>query len=352
MNPLKCAFGITSGKFLGFVVINEGIQVDLSKVEAITTMAPPENTKELQAFIGRISYIQCFVPGLAQLMTAFFHLLKKHVTFAWGEVQCTAFEKLKQYLINPKFLRPPTRGVPIYLHTEFTSLAIGAVLARDIEGNELSPIYYVSRVLRDAELRRTARWLLQLSEFELKYQRPNGVRGQAIADLIAMFPGEGDDEVHEYIPGEVAAADIDKPWTMFFDELSYATVGGAIVVFEAPRGDLLSYSFKLDFPCSNNIVEYEALILGLKLEKELNLWSIKVKGDSKLVTNQVSGDFHVKEPHLAPYRAEAQSPMNQTGSTLDHTGRSENRHADALETLERKMQLNGEEDGTVTVRRK
>ncbi|XP_026443575.1 uncharacterized protein LOC113343657 [Papaver somniferum] len=119
-----------------------------------------------------------------------------------------------------------------------------------------------------------------------------------------------------------------------------------------PHKATYSYSFKLDFPCSNNVSEYDALILGLRLAKELDLGVIEVKGDSKLVTNQVNGDFHVKELHLAPYRAEAQSLINQTGSTLDHTGRSGNRHADALTTLARKMQLNGEEEGTVAVRRK
>ncbi|XP_026419607.1 uncharacterized protein LOC113315557 [Papaver somniferum] len=139
---------------------------------------------------------------------------------------------------------------------------------------------------------------------------------------------------------------------MFFDGSSYSTVGGAGVVFEAPQGDLLSYSFKLDFPCSNNVAEYEALILGLRLARELNLGSIEVKGKSRLVMNQVNGDFHVKEPHLAPYRAEARSLMNQTGSTLDHTGKSGNRHAYALATLASKMQLNGDEEGTVMVRRK
>ncbi|XP_026429355.1 uncharacterized protein LOC113325380 [Papaver somniferum] len=167
-----------------------------------------------------------------------------------------------------------------------------------------------------------------------------------------MYPGEGDDEVHEYIPGEVAAADVDNPWTMFFDGSSYGTIGGAGVVFEAPRGELLSYSFKLDFPCSNNVSEYEALILGLRMAKELNLGSVKVKGDSRLVKNQVNGDFHVKEPHLAPYRAQAQRLMNQTGSTLDHTGRGGNKHADVLAILESKVQLNSEEEGTVTIRRK
>ncbi|XP_026399129.1 uncharacterized protein LOC113294980 [Papaver somniferum] len=169
---------------------------------------------------------------------------------------------------------------------------------------------------------------------------------------MAMFPGAGDDEVHEHIPGEVAIVEADKPWTMFFDGSSYGSVGGAGVVFEDPRGELLSYSFKLNFPCSNNVAEYEALILGLQMAKELNLGGAEVKGDSRLVTNQVNVEFHVKEPHLAPYREKAQRLMNQTGSTLDHTGRGGNKHADALETLASKVQLNDNEEGTVNIQRK
>ncbi|XP_026410675.1 uncharacterized protein LOC113305901 [Papaver somniferum] len=135
---------------------------------------------------------------------------------------------------------------------------------------------------------------------------------------------------------------------MFFDGSSYGTVGGSGVVFESPQGELLSYSFKLDFPCSKNVAEYGALILGLRMANDLNMGSVEVKGDSRLV----NGEFHVKEPHLAPYREEAQRLMNQTGSTLDHTSGVGNKHADALETLESKVQLNGEEEGTVTIKRK
>ncbi|XP_026410009.1 uncharacterized protein LOC113305123 [Papaver somniferum] len=139
---------------------------------------------------------------------------------------------------------------------------------------------------------------------------------------------------------------------MFFDGSSYDTVGEEGVVFEAPQGELLSYLFKLDFPCCNNVAEYESLILGLRMAKELGLGGVEIKGDSRLVTNQVNGNFHVKEPHLAPYRPEAQNLISQTVSTLDHTGRGKNKHADVLATLASEIQLNDNEEDTVTFRRK
>ena len=48
MNLLKCAFGVSSGKFLGFLVHNRGIGVDLAKATAIATMRPPATVKELK----------------------------------------------------------------------------------------------------------------------------------------------------------------------------------------------------------------------------------------------------------------------------------------------------------------
>ncbi|KAM0980052.1 hypothetical protein ACFX14_015828 [Malus domestica] len=48
MNPLKCAFGVTSGKFLGFIVKHRGIEVDQSKIKAIQSMPEPRNLHELK----------------------------------------------------------------------------------------------------------------------------------------------------------------------------------------------------------------------------------------------------------------------------------------------------------------
>ncbi|XP_026378575.1 uncharacterized protein LOC113273015 [Papaver somniferum] len=232
-------------------------------------------------------------------------------------------------------------------------MAIGALLSQDLGNDHLCPIHYISRGFRDAEFKyskaeqaclaliyatqklrsyliayetivvatanpiayletksvlsgRTTRWLLKLSEFELKYQRSKGVRGQAFADLLAAFPGMDMTEISNEIPGEVAEVEEEESWTMFFDGSSYGSYGGAGMVFEMPKKELLSFAFKLDFECRNNMAEYEALILRLRMAEELNLGAIDIKGDSKLVTNQISSDFQVKEAHLAPYREEAQ----------------------------------------------
>ena len=80
MNPLKCAFGVTVGKFLRFLVQQRGIDVE---VQAITTMKPPATLTQLKSFLGKLSYIWGFILGLAALTTAFAPLLKKGRPFRW-----------------------------------------------------------------------------------------------------------------------------------------------------------------------------------------------------------------------------------------------------------------------------
>ena len=94
MNPHKCAFGVSFGKFLGFLVHDRGIDVDLARATAMTTMKLPATKKELKSFMGKASYIWRFILGIALITSAFTKLLKKGKSFEWGEAQQTAFRRL------------------------------------------------------------------------------------------------------------------------------------------------------------------------------------------------------------------------------------------------------------------
>ena len=96
----------------------------------------------------------------------------------------------------------------------------------------------------------------------------------------------------------------------------------------------MALSFKLEFPCSNNTVEYEAYLTGLATALEMRIKHLRVMGDSNLVVCQTKGSFSLKEPSLALYRAMAQK-MEEKFSTfeIEHTPRNENRFMDALAPL-------------------
>jgi ribonuclease HI len=69
-----------------------------------------------------------------------------------------------------------------------------------------------------------------------------------------------------------------------------------------PTGDAKLCSYKIIFECTNNMVEYEALILGLKVLEELGAKSIVVLGDFELIINQIKGIYQTRHPTLRAYR--------------------------------------------------
>lgn len=75
----------------------------------------------------------------------------------------------------------------------------------------------------------------------------------------------------------------------------------ARVVFVTPYVKVLPYSFTLPQRCSNNVVEYQALLLGLEMVINLKGLQLQVFGDSKLVDNQFLGNYEVRKPELLPY---------------------------------------------------
>jgi len=77
MNPLKCVFRVTSGKFLGFIVRKEGIEIDPDKVKAVIQMPPPRNLRELRGLQGRLAYIRRFISNLSGRCQPFTRLLKR-----------------------------------------------------------------------------------------------------------------------------------------------------------------------------------------------------------------------------------------------------------------------------------
>ena len=95
-------------------------------------------------------------------------------------------------------------------------------------------------------------------------------------------------------------------WILRFDGSSTAAKGGAGIVLIKEIGEAVAMSFKLDYTCTNNTVEYEAYLTGLTVARGMGIKCLRVIGDSNLVVCQAKGEFALKEPSLAPYRAMAQ----------------------------------------------
>ena len=85
LNPKKCTFGVTSGKLLGHMVSERGIEVDLDKIRAILDMSVPWTEKEIRGFLGRLQYISRFIARLTDTCEPNFRLLRKNQPIVWND---------------------------------------------------------------------------------------------------------------------------------------------------------------------------------------------------------------------------------------------------------------------------
>ena len=93
-------------------------------------------------------------------------------------------------------------------------------------------------------------------------------------------------------------------WTMYFDGSISREGTGAGIWIISPNSNSKIYSFKLTFECTNNVAEYETLLLGLNALKKLKEKIIDVFGDYELMVNQVNGSYQTKHPGMRVYRNE------------------------------------------------
>ena len=148
LNPSKCVFGVSSGKFLGFMVLQKGIEANPEKVKAILEMSSPKTVKEVQSLTGRIATLNRFVSKATDKCLPFFKTLKK--AFAWTEECEAAFQELKRYLSNPPLLSPSKEGEDLFLYIVVSLTAVNAALIK--EENKLQlPVYYISQAFQGAE---------------------------------------------------------------------------------------------------------------------------------------------------------------------------------------------------------
>ena len=76
MNPLKCAFGVSAGKFHGFIIHENGIEIDPKRIEATKKVEAPTCKKDLQKFLGKVNFLRRFISNLSRKIDAFTPILQ------------------------------------------------------------------------------------------------------------------------------------------------------------------------------------------------------------------------------------------------------------------------------------
>src|SRR3954464_12192412 len=121
---------------------------------------------------------------------------------------------------------------------------------------------------------------------------------------------------------------------MHFDGSRQLQGSRAGVVLTSPTGEKFCYVLQLQFVCTNNAVEYEGLLHGLRLAREMGIRRIQCYGDSDLVSQQVSGTWDSKDSMMAAYPREVDKQVGfLVDYQVDHVDRRQNEAADALSRL-------------------
>jgi ribonuclease HI len=169
---------------------------------------------------------------------------------------------------------------------------------------------------------RVGKWAVELNEFSINYVHRSSIQSQALANFIADWtPGAQGKEVTKDA----------EAWAVFCDG-SWGTFGaGATAVLVTPSKVRTCYAARLDFSCTNNIAEYEALLLGLRKLKAMGIRRAVLKTNSQVIAGHVDKSSKARDPKLEKYldtvrRLEA----SFEDFSVKNIPRGENEHADLL----------------------
>ena len=147
-NLNKCHFGMNEIKYLGHKISDKGISLDDEKIKAILDMSEPKNNKEVQRFLGLITYVGRFIKNLSERTQPLRDIIKKDNVFIWGRQQQQAFDSLKQLIVHKETLQFFDPNKPVVLSVDASSYGLGAVLIQDKK-----PCAYASKSMTETQRR-------------------------------------------------------------------------------------------------------------------------------------------------------------------------------------------------------
>ncbi|KAI5344469.1 hypothetical protein L3X38_012346 [Prunus dulcis] len=349
------------------MISQRGIEANPEKIHVILDMTIPKTVKDIESLTGRVAALTRFISKATDRCAPFFKALKGSKRNITWTTECdTAFSELNEYMVSSVLIRSKDNAErPV--HYVSKALQDAEVRYPDIEklafalvvsARRLRPYFqsHTIHVLTNQPLRQVlqkletsgmlVKWAIELGEFDIHYKPRPATRGQAVADFLSEFTEPQASAATQLItkpnlpPSQDHTAskgtfDLTQPlWTLFVDGSSNAQGCGAGLVLISPDKVALEYALRFKFQASNNEAEYEALLAGLRLAKEMDAKQIQIFSDSQLVIHQVNQDFTAKDASMTAYLQHARHLLATFQvHSINQVPRSENSHADVLASL-------------------
>jgi ribonuclease HI len=173
---------------------------------------------------------------------------------------------------------------------------------------------------------RITKWAAKLSGYHITFEPRTTIKSQVLSDFIVDWTG----------PTWQQEESLEKVWTIHCDDAWCHAGAGTMAIITSPTGVKYRYAARLSFTlesdrCTNNIVEYEVVILGLRKLRALSVTTCIARTDSKVVAGQVEKEYSTKDPALMQYLTAVRNLEKQfKGFTLQHVDHTKNEEADAL----------------------
>ncbi|GJV17542.1 reverse transcriptase domain-containing protein [Tanacetum coccineum] len=271
----------------------------------------PKCLKDVQKLNGKLASLNRFLSKSAEKSLPFFKTLKKCTKksdFQWTMKAEAAFKEMKILIA-----KLPTLSAPMEREEFIVYLATAreAILSRlEVAG-------------------RLQRWSIELGEYDIQYRPRTSVKGQILADFIVER--REDDPLDTPMEAEEELSDL---WTLFTDRSSRVDGSGAGMILTNPEGAEFTYALRFRFDATNNEVEYEALIAGLRIAEQMGVKNLRTNVDSLLVANKVNGSYIAKAPGMIQYLEKVKTLSSSFKKfSIKLVPKSENKKADALSKI-------------------
>jgi len=152
LNPEKSFFGVTTGKFLGFMITQRGIEANPDKCEAILSMRSLSSLKEVQRLNWKLTTFSRFLSKLVEKAKLLYKLLKGPHNFKWSNRCQEMFHNLERDIVALPILASPPHHSTLYLYLVVSSSALSSILIYE-EGKKQHPRYFTNRTLQSVEER-------------------------------------------------------------------------------------------------------------------------------------------------------------------------------------------------------
>jgi hypothetical protein len=127
----KCEFWMKQVAFLGHVISNGGISVDLSKVQDVLSWNAPMSVSDIQSFLGLAGYYRRFIKGFSKISKPMIELLEKDKKFEWTSACEASFQELKKQLTTALILVMPDMEKSFSIYCNASGQGLGCVLMQD-----------------------------------------------------------------------------------------------------------------------------------------------------------------------------------------------------------------------------